>query len=106
MINLKFIEKSPEHPLGQIHCKVDFSAGWLLDKSEFPLRFTIWEEGKIKWSTELEPDWFATWDPLQLEDCEARVTTKQGKLLKSFQPPLDATPVSYTHLTLPTILRV
>ena len=91
MINFQFLEKSEEKPLGQIKCKVDDSAKWLLDKSEFPLRFSIWENGKRTWFTDLSPNMWATWDPLQLEDCEAKIITKHGKLLKSYIPPLDAT---------------
>lgn len=91
MINIRYIEKSEELPLGRIQCNIDQCAAQVFDASEFPLRFSIWEDGKKVWHTYLHPNYFAAWDPLQLEGCEAKVTTAHGKLLKTFTPPLDAT---------------
>lgn len=88
MIQIIFIEKSEEFPLGQIRVDVDETASWVLDSNQFPLKLTVLENNKKVWTVKLECNSWATWDPLN-RDCVIKIETSNNILLREYTPEPD-----------------
>tara|TARA_R110000772_G_scaffold5691_2_gene20334 strand:- start:588 stop:1445 length:858 start_codon:yes stop_codon:yes gene_type:complete len=89
MIYITFVEKSEEHPLGQVKIDINETADWILDPDQFPLKLTVFENNKKVWEDSLNysTSW-ATWDPLN-RDCVIKIETSDGMLLREYTPEPD-----------------
>ena len=85
MFSIKYIDKSPQTPNGQIYAQIFEEADWLYSKDDFPFVFEVYNSNKLKWSCNIKPYTFATWDCLEFNNLEAFIKDKMGNILAHFK---------------------
>lgn len=85
MFSIKYNDKSSEHPNGQIFARIFEEAGWIYKENEFPFIFEIWLNNKLKWSCDLYPKTWASWDCLESDGLEAFIKDSNKNIISHFK---------------------
>jgi hypothetical protein len=85
MFSIRYVEKSREHPNGQIFAQIFDEASWIYKENELPFIFEVWVKNKLAWSNNLLPNGWASWDCLESDELQALIKDSKDNIISHFK---------------------